>query len=201
EIAELEMALDRMRQNLRQTTITKNYLTIVLNSMNDAVLVTSPDGLVRKINDAAVRLFGYNEEEIAGQPFINLIADGERENFSLEAAAVETRETVIATHSGQTIPVSLSGAPIAGDDPQFQGTIFVVRNITDRMRADRSNRYLARNDPIAKEHKRIQYQHMLRQAIARARRNDRCIVMLYLDMAGFTEINDTFAHSAGDRTL
>ena len=48
EIADLEMALDRMRQKLRQTTITKNYLTTVLNSMNDAVLVTSPDGIVKR---------------------------------------------------------------------------------------------------------------------------------------------------------
>ena len=61
EIAELERALDRMRQRLRQTTITKNYLTTVLNSMNDAVLVTSPDGVIAEINDAAVRLFGYSE--------------------------------------------------------------------------------------------------------------------------------------------
>jgi diguanylate cyclase (GGDEF)-like protein/PAS domain S-box-containing protein len=201
EMAELEMALDRMRQNLRQTTITKNYLTIVLNSMNDAVLVTSPDGLVRKINDAAVRLFGYNEEEIAGQPFINLVAENEREGFSLEAAGVETRETVIATRSGQTIPVSLSGAPIAGDDPQFQGTIFVVRNITDRKRAERRIRYLARYDALTKVPNRMQFQHMLQQAIARARRNDRGIVMLYLDMDRFKEINDTFGHAAGDRTL
>ena len=201
EIAELEIALDRMRQNLRQTTITKNYLTIVLNSMNDAVLVTSPDGLVRKINDAAVRLFGYNEEEIAGQPFINLVAENEREGFSLEAAGVETRETVIATRSGQTIPVSLSGAPIAGDDPQFQGTIFVVRNITDRKRAERRIRYLARYDALTKVPNRMQFQHMLQQAIARARRNDRGIVMLYLDMDRFKEINDTFGHAAGDRTL
>lgn len=201
EIAELEMALDRMRQNLRQTTITKNYLTIVLNSMNDAVLVTAPDGNVRKINDAAVRLFGYNEEEIAGQPFITLIAETERPNFSLEQAGVETRETVIATHSGQTIPVSLSGAPIAGDDPQFQGTIFVVRNITDRKRAERRIRYLARYDALTKVPNRMQFQHMLQQAIARARRNDRGIVLLYLDMDRFKEINDTFGHAAGDRTL
>jgi diguanylate cyclase (GGDEF)-like protein/PAS domain S-box-containing protein len=201
EIAELEIALDRMRQNLRQTTITKNYLTIVLNSMNDAVLVTSPDGMVRKINDAAVRLFGYNDEEIAGQPFVNLLAEAERETFSLATAGLETRETVIATHSGQTIPVSLSGAPIAGDDPQFQGTIFVVRNITDRKRAERRIRYLARYDALTKVPNRMQFQHMLQQAIARARRNDRNIVMIYLDMDRFKEINDTFGHAAGDRTL
>jgi diguanylate cyclase (GGDEF)-like protein/PAS domain S-box-containing protein len=201
EMAELEVALDRMRQKLRQTTITKNYLTTVLNSMNDAVLVTAPDGSVRKINDAAVRLFGYNEEEIAGQPFSNLIAQNERAGFSLDASTVEVRETVIATRSGQTIPVSLSGAPIAADDPQFQGTIFVVRNITDRKRAERRIRYLARYDALTKVPNRMQFQHMLQQAIARARRNDRGIVMLYLDMDRFKEINDTFGHAAGDRTL
>jgi diguanylate cyclase (GGDEF)-like protein/PAS domain S-box-containing protein len=201
EIAELELALDRMRQKLRQTTITKNYLTTVLDSMNDAVLVTSPTGIVKKINEAAVRLFGYTEDEIAGQPFSNLIAENEREQFSLEGSASEIRETVIATRSGQTIPVSLSGAPIAADDPQFQGTIFVVRNITDRKRAERRIRYLARYDALTKVPNRMQFQHMLQQAIARARRADRGIVMLYLDMDRFKEINDTFGHAAGDRTL
>jgi diguanylate cyclase (GGDEF)-like protein/PAS domain S-box-containing protein len=201
EMAELEVALDRMRQKLRQTTITKNYLTTVLNSMNDAVLVTAPDGQVKKINDAAVRLFGYTEEELAGRPFVDLIAENERPGFSLESAALETRETVIATRNGQTIPVSLSGAPIAADDPQFQGTIFVVRNITDRKRAERRIRYLARYDALTKVPNRMQFQHMLQQAIARARRNDRGIVMLYLDMDRFKEINDTFGHAAGDRTL
>ena len=201
EIADLEMALDRMRQKLQQTTITKNYLTTVLNSMNDAVLVTAADGIVKRINNAAVRLFGYSEQELAGQPFTMLLAENERAAFSMAAAALETRETVIATRSGQTIPVSLSGAPIAADDPQFQGTIFVVRNITDRKRAERRIRYLARYDALTKVPNRMQFQHMLQQAIARARRNDRGIVMLYLDMDRFKEINDTFGHAAGDRTL
>lgn len=200
EIADLEAALDRMRLKLRQTTITKNYLTTVLNSMNDAVLVTSPDGLVKRMNDAAVRLFGYSEQDMSGKPFASLIAAPERDTFS-PTTPVEARETVIATRSGQTIPVSLSAAPIAADDPQFQGTIFVVRNITDRKRAERRIRYLARYDALTKIPNRMQFQHMLQQAIARARRADRSIVMLYLDMDRFKEINDTFGHAAGDRTL
>ncbi len=201
EIADLELALDRMRQSLQQTTITKNYLTTVLNSMNDAVLVTDPDGTIKRINEAAVRLFGYSEQELEGRDFASLLAEGERASFSMQTAGVETRESVIATRAGQTIPVSLSGAPIAAEDPQFQGTIFVVRNITDRKRAERRIRYLARYDALTKVPNRMQFQHMLQQAIARARRADRSIVLLYLDMDRFKEINDTFGHSAGDRTL
>lgn len=202
EIAELEVALERMRQKLRQTTITKDYLNTVLNSMNDAVLVTSPSGIIKRVNEAAVRLFGYSETEISGKPFLTLIAENERESFNnLQDGGMETRESVIATRTGQTIPVSLSRAPLNADDPQFQGMIFVVRNITDRKRAERRIRYLARYDALTKVPNRMQFQHMLQQAIARARRNERGIVLLYLDMDRFKEVNDTFGHAAGDRTL
>ncbi len=201
QTAELETALDAMRQKLRQTTITTNYLTTVLNSMNDAVLVTSPEGVIKKINDAGVRLFGYTEKELVGQPLKTLIAEQERSAFSMDTAVTDAGETVILTHNGQTIPVSFSGAPLAADDPQFQGAIFVVRDITDRKRAERRIRYLARYDALTKIPNRMQFQHMLQQAIARTRKAESGIALLYLDMDQFKEINDTFGHAAGDRTL
>ena len=202
EIADLEVALDQMRQKLRQTTVNTDYLTTVLNGITDAaVLVISPGGDITRANEAAMQLFGYPETEISGKPFIALLAPNERESFQLNVPEGETRETVVTTRSGQTIPVSLSVKPLVAADPLLQGTIFYIRNITERKRAERRIRYLARYDALTKIPNRMQFQHMLQQAIARARTNDGDILMLYLDMDRFKEINDTFGHAAGDRTL
>ena len=113
----------------------------------------------------------------------------------------EARETVLRTASGQTIPVSMASSAIDSEDPQFQGNIYVARNITERKRAERRIRYLARYDTLTKMPNRMQFQHLLQQAIARARRNQRSLALLYLDLDRFKEVNDTFGHAAGDRTL
>jgi diguanylate cyclase (GGDEF)-like protein/PAS domain S-box-containing protein len=201
ELGDLQFALERMRQNLNETTITKNYLNTVLNSLSDAVLVTSPDGLVKSCNEAAQQLLGYTEAELIGKPLSGFIDEVHRNSFDLSPSAPEARETVLRTARGQTIPVSMASSAITSQDPQFQGNIYVARNITERKRAERRIRYLARYDTLTKMPNRMQFQHLLQQAIARARRNQRALALLYLDLDRFKEVNDTFGHAAGDRTL
>jgi diguanylate cyclase (GGDEF)-like protein/PAS domain S-box-containing protein len=201
ELGELQGALERMRQNLAETTITKNYLNTVLNSLSDAVLVTSPDGIVKSCNEATQKLLGYTEDALVGKPLTSFIDDVHREAFDPESTTTEARETVLRTASGQTIPVSMANSTITSEDPQFQGNIYVARNITERKRAERRIRYLARYDTLTKMPNRMQFQHLLQQAIARSRRNQHSLALLYLDLDRFKEVNDTFGHAAGDRTL
>jgi diguanylate cyclase (GGDEF)-like protein/PAS domain S-box-containing protein len=201
EIGELQHALERMRYKLRQTTITKDYLGSVLNGLTDAVFVTSPEGVIKVANQAACKLLGLTEEKILGKSILSILDEQERRGFDLLQAAHDTRETVVRTHQGQTIPVLLTGSQIAGDDPQFQGNIFVARNITERKRQERRIRYLARYDALTKVPNRMQFQHLLQQAIARGLRSGQAVALLYIDMDRFKEVNDTFGHGAGDRVL
>jgi diguanylate cyclase (GGDEF)-like protein/PAS domain S-box-containing protein len=167
----------------------------MLKIFSDSVLVTSPDGLIKSCNEATQRLLGYSEADLLGKPLVGFI-DEEHRNAPPDAG-----ETVLRTASGQTIPVSMASSIIDTADPQFQGNIYVARNITERKRAERRIRYLARYDALTKMPNRMQFQHLLQQAIARSRRNQRSLALLYFDLDRFKEVNDTFGHAAGDRTL
>jgi diguanylate cyclase (GGDEF)-like protein/PAS domain S-box-containing protein len=201
QLGALEQAFENMRQALRSTTFTRNYLHSVLNSMTDAVFVTAPGGIIRIANEAAWRLTGYAERELIGRDIVTLLEPGDKAEAEPLQVACEAGETVLRTHSGQTIPVSFVGSTIATDDPQFEGQIYVARDITERKRAERRIRYLARYDALTKIPNRMQFQHLLQQAIARSRRGGHGVAMLYIDMDRFKEVNDTFGHASGDRVL
>ena len=201
DLAPLEHALEQMRLKLQQSAINNNYLTTVLDSMNDAVLVTSESNIISKVNVSAENLFGFSSAELIGKPLHELLVPVQRDGQAPATGLADLEESVIRTASGQTIPVSISSSALNSANAEFQGTIFVMRDITDRKRAERRIRYLARFDSLTKLPNRMQFQHLLQQGIARARRAERIVALLYLDLDRFKEINDTFGHEAGDRTL
>ena len=201
ELGDLQRTIDQMRQNLADTTVNKNYLDNVLNSMSDAVFVARPDGTVKFTNSAAQRLTGLSAESLNQRTVGSMLHGNEVNEADRLRRACEVGEAVLRTDSGQTIPVSFSGSVIDTADPLFAGLIYVARDITDRKRAERRIRYLARYDALTKIPNRMQFQHLLQQAIARSLRGRTGLALLYLDMDRFKEVNDTFGHGAGDRVL
>ena len=169
----------------------------LVNDMADAVLVVDGSGFIRRCNPAARRLLGDEGLALKGRTLASLLSPDDQRNFQLDRAARESRDYLIDIAAGPRRPVVITGSRMTHSDE----LLFVLHDMTERRDAERRLSYLAKHDGLTRVPNRMQFQHLLQQALARAHRSDGCLALFYIDIDRFKDVNDTFGHAAGDRAL
>jgi len=146
EMAELGISFNNMAKKLQKTTVSKNYVTSIINNMNDALVVTAPDGTIQMINQAASDHLGYSKDELLGQP-IGVIfkakdvrQKGKWIDDLIQKGSIRNLEKACLSKEGKNIPVLVSGSVMRGEQGKLQGIICVVIDISDRKRAEEALR-------------------------------------------------------------
>ena len=198
DLGDLARVFNDMRERLKATTISRDYVDGVLGSMNEAIVITDDDGRIKRINKAATRMLGYEEHDLIGNLIDYIVnTDKSRSLIGVQASPVP-RKAFLQSRYGESIPVSFTCSILTGEAGD---RIYAAQDTTERLQAEKRIRYLARIDPLTKIPNRMQFQHLLQRAIARSRRDGRALCLFYIDIDYFKEINDTFGHLAGDTTL
>jgi diguanylate cyclase (GGDEF)-like protein/PAS domain S-box-containing protein len=197
ELRELATAVDSLRTSLRSSTISRDYLDRLLGSMGEALLITDAEGKIDRANASATELFGL--ADLRGRRADDLIISNDRRQAG--GGAARPREGTVQRPDGTTSSISYTVANIVGRNDEVEGRVYAAHNIDERKRVEQRIRYLARTDPLTKIANRMQFQHLLQQGIARARRTQQYLAIVYLDVDRFKDINDTFGHAAGDTSL
>ncbi|MGE5225660.1 MAG: putative bifunctional diguanylate cyclase/phosphodiesterase [Planctomycetaceae bacterium] len=86
----------------------------------------------------------------------------------------------------------------AGNPWLIQGVLF---DITERKSAEEQVAFLAYHDKLTGLPNRVLFEEMLDHALARARRHDMGVGVVYLDLDNFKLVNDSLGHHAGDLLL
>jgi diguanylate cyclase (GGDEF)-like protein len=97
--------------------------------------------------------------------------------------------------------VSVSGEPVFAREGTFLGYRGVGLDITKQKLIEANISRLARFDSLTGLHNRPAFFERLDHAIALARRHDRAIALLFVDLDRFKDVNDAFGHLAGDEVL
>lgn len=76
-----------------------------------------------------------------------------------------------------------------------------ILDITDIKRAEENIFFLAHHDPLTKLPNRSTLYERMEQVICAAQKSSRNVALLFLDIDGFKQINDSMGHDVGDRLL
>ncbi len=86
----------------------------------------------------------------------------------------------------------------AGNPMRLDG---VASDITERKKYEASIEYLATHDALTHLPNRTLLADRLSQALAHAKRTERPLALLFLDLDRFKDVNDSFGHALGDALL
>src|SRR5579884_2077265 len=127
---------------IRQNTVLDSLLAAIVEGSDDAIISKDLDGIITSWNQSAERIFGYTAIEAVGQP-IAMIAPPDRHHEMREilrrvqrGERVDRFETIRQTKNGHLLDVTLSVSPIRNSSGLIVGASKIVRDITDRKRAE-----------------------------------------------------------------
>jgi PAS domain S-box-containing protein len=146
EIGTLADSFNKMTEDLRRTTVSRDYVDNIIGSMNDTLVVVNPDARIRSVNKATCQLLGYKEDELIGKD-INLIVPPEVKVFKdlefqklLDEGSVINHEIDYVTKSGKRIPVLFSAAVLRNKEGSIEGAVGIARDVTERKQAEEALR-------------------------------------------------------------
>jgi len=159
-------------------------------------------------NPAAEAIFGYPAYEVLGKPIASLLA-AQGDRADMESMCRELLETgegnkttlVNIARNGRTIHCEWYNTPLVDASGTVTGFASLVQDITERLNTERTIHYMAHHDALTGLPNRRLMQDRLNQAIMAARRKQRHVAVLFLDLDRFKVVNDTLGHDTGDFIL
>ena len=140
EVGELAEAFNVMTQRLRDTTVSRDELDLILEKMGESLVVTAVDGSIVRVNRATCRLSGAAESDLIGQNIRRLFRAPSGYPSLLQVAtsgeSVQGLETDLMTASGDSVPVLVSVAPLTGSPAKSKGYVVLAADLRERLRVE-----------------------------------------------------------------
>jgi PAS domain S-box-containing protein len=137
---ELNQVLEqKVAQRTAELDQAKQYLENILKNMGEALLVLSPDGVIREVNPAACKMLGYAEQELIGMSIGDVFEEEGKEQADafmgtwLEAlirtGALRDIDAAFISKAGERIPILFSRTAVLNADGAISDIICIAKNM------------------------------------------------------------------------
>lgn len=187
----------------------QKFLSDLFEAAPDAMMIVDEAGLITEANQEACNLFGFSSRQLTEMSVESLMPQRFRKDHvkTREASFNVTENRMLDNDlklyvlgkDNQEIPVEISLSYTMRDNKK--NAIVTLRDITEKKRIEENIRHLAQYDQLTNLPNRVLFNDRLKHAIDRAQRNKNKIGLMFIDLDGFKDINDSLGHQAGDELL
>jgi PAS domain S-box-containing protein len=138
---QLEEQVVKRTQQLRQA---KQYLENIINTMGEALLVLTPEGVIKSVNPAVCEMLDYPEQDLIGMSIGDVFEEGDLEEANafmgiwLEAlirtGPISNIEARFITKDERRIPILFSRRAMTNDMGVITDIICIAKNMTGYIR-------------------------------------------------------------------
>jgi diguanylate cyclase (GGDEF)-like protein/PAS domain S-box-containing protein len=190
----------------------KERVRLTLQSIGDAVVCSDAKGMVTYLNPVAERLTGWQAFDAAVHNVDEVVSLRSPDNDEPLPSTLRTamqqgaptepvRGVLVHRTTGQRFQVEQTASPITDRHGAVTGAVAVLRDVTDAVAMAERMAHLAQYDPLTDLPNRVLLQDRAQLAMAQALREGKSLAVMYLDLDGFKQINDTLGHAVGDQLL
>lgn len=199
------------------------------NNVSDVIYSYDLDLKIINISPSVEKILGFTPDEMIGKAFpeLNVLAPEYLDLGLSDTLKVFSGETIRSAYEfiakdGTRIYGEIFGSPLLSKDGQIIGVVSIARDITERKRAEeglkRAHEELqayvteieklqselreqALRDPLTGLYNRRYLAEMLKNELARVKREKKPMSVVVTDIDHFKNINDNYGHQVGDEFL
>jgi diguanylate cyclase (GGDEF)-like protein/PAS domain S-box-containing protein len=186
-------------------------LKCVLGTVSEGVLILDAEGYMVVVNRSAEKILEYEKDELIHQSLDmivpNTVGHAEVnavgvlvEKCLVDGVPVHVEELPLLIRSGRTVPAFFSMAPIAGERG-IDGAVITFHGLSEKKALQTRLRMMDTLDPVTGVNNRWAVERQLSVEIERARRHQRPLSILMVDIDHFKRINNTYGQRNGDTVL